>query len=502
MDDWQSTPSSNNIIIIIVIILVVVGIIILLIAIWNSGAPNDPSISSQQTDMTGEEDNDDDDAAFDSGSTSTKTNRSSKHNSPASNKLPNSNIKSGVNSKSADQIKPPQPHNGSPANPVIVTPNAPASLSGQIRTQVQQTSTVQPTSVKQVIPAQPTVQSQTVIQTNQPVAVQPVAVQPVVPVQPVISPSIPMNQAVISGQQSAISAISVNPSETVPVISSPDSLSTINNSNGLETLVENSQDSIPAINTSHNSASLKEESIPKISESSMLSAIKSKSENSANGDVFDDISVSMSASSSVNNFTGTAGTESTNISNSSLNLDEMAYQEALASVEDMSIYDDGPRISDAVISNSSKQAELISEINTSQAQKPVMIPRSVISQALNSSKQGEAVAEINTNISQVQKPIMIPRPVISQPSKVNPYIPPMIGSRGNNSVIDETSGFSVDASMTNPASLSSDFSSPTDKSGRTQRKRPASNSVQGMTNLTKNQGKVNTNNPRMGPFPS
>jgi hypothetical protein len=48
------------------------------------------------------------------------------------------------------------------------------------------------------------------------------------------------------------------------------------------------------------------------------------------------------------------------------------------------------------------------------------------------------------------------------------------------STIDETSGKSVDASMTNPASLSSDFSSATDKSGRTQVKRVTRNPAAGL----------------------
>jgi hypothetical protein len=63
-----------------------------------------------------------------------------------------------------------------------------------------------------------------------------------------------------------------------------------------------------------------------------------------------------------------------------------------------------------------------------------------------------------------------PRPMIPQPNKISPYVPAITGSSKMSSSIDETFGVSIDASMTNPASLSSDFSSPTEKSIRNLRR--------------------------------
>lgn len=68
MDYWQSTPSSNNTIIIIVIVLVVVGVIILLISVWYSNKSNSPKNSSQEniSQLDDDDNNDDDEGSFSS----------------------------------------------------------------------------------------------------------------------------------------------------------------------------------------------------------------------------------------------------------------------------------------------------------------------------------------------------------------------------------------------------------------------------------------------------
>lgn len=66
------------------------------------------------------------------------------------------------------------------------------------------------------------------------------------------------------------------------------------------------------------------------------------------------------------------------------------------------------------------------------------------------------------NKSQNQAPAA--RPLVPQPEKITPYIPPIVGGKASNSSPDDTSGLTVEASMTNPASLSSDFSNPTEMS--------------------------------------
>lgn len=56
-------------------------------------------------------------------------------------------------------------------------------------------------------------------------------------------------------------------------------------------------------------------------------------------------------------------------------------------------------------------------------------------------------------------PIIKPRPIIPQPNKITPYVP--TSSTKKQSSSDETSGQSVDMSIINPASGSSDLSTPT-----------------------------------------
>ena len=94
------------------------------------------------------------------------------------------------------------------------------------------------------------------------------------------------------------------------------------------------------------------------------------------------------------------------------------------------------------------------------------------------------------------------RPVIPQPPKIAPYASVAIASP-HSSVIDETSGLSIDASMTNPVSMSSDFSSLTEKSVRAPRKRsPPANPFAGIADLAKPapRGRGRGNGPKMGPL--
>lgn len=96
------------------------------------------------------------------------------------------------------------------------------------------------------------------------------------------------------------------------------------------------------------------------------------------------------------------------------------------------------------------------------------------------------------------------RPIPPVPNKISPYAPhqqkstiPVIMEKSTtSSSFDETFGISVDASITNPASLSSDFSSPTEKSIRNLRRQSYGNPIKVM-NARQND---RVSNARIGPF--
>lgn len=108
---------------------------------------------------------------------------------------------------------------------------------------------------------------------------------------------------------------------------------------------------------------------------------------------------------------------------------------------------------------------------------------------------------INANSSVINNKNDQIRPIIPQLPRVTPYIPPITGIVSKNMIIDETSGLSIDPSVSNIASFSSDFSSQTEKSGhghrnRNHRNRSNSNPFDEIRNLNIGKGKGQ----RMGPF--
>jgi hypothetical protein len=489
MDDWQSTPSSNNIIIIVVIVLVIVGIIILLIAVWNSGTSNTSNNSSQQSNIKEDDNDDDDDTPFDSGSTSTKASASSKSNSNKPRKSGKNTINpiSNLPVPGSTKVTPDKsrqsnnPTQGTPTNPLLVNPNVPVQPPVPTQT-FGTTASVNPlTLVQPNVPSPSMVPTQTFGTTG---LVNPVnLVQPNVP-----SPSMVPTQTF--GTTGLVNPINlIQPSDTIK-----QSIPVNNLSDG------SSKDSIPVIEDSLHSMQPKEDSIPKISGSTTASEVilDTKSKNSTSAENKSDTSVISGMRSDATNTSGNnsstdnssgntlsmINTSSSTInpslspssgaissSNNSENFEELAREEALASVEDMSVYNDnGTNSSSGTVVKSSMPEHIISNMNASSNQEPI-------------------------------KENSIPRPLVPQPPKIQLYNPPIKGS-GNNSLMDETSGFSVDASMTNPASLSSDFSSPTDKSTRPQRKHNISNQFAAIANLAKptSKGRGKGNNPRMGPF--
>jgi hypothetical protein len=74
--------------------------------------------------------------------------------------------------------------------------------------------------------------------------------------------------------------------------------------------------------------------------------------------------------------------------------------------------------------------------------------------------EGSPAKETRVVLPQIGN-LSLPRPVIPQPPKISPYVPQP--TRKTNS---ETSGISLDQSLSNPASFSSDFSSMTERSER------------------------------------
>ena len=139
-----------------------------------------------------------------------------------------------------------------------------------------------------------------------------------------------------------------------------------------------------------------------------------------------------------------------------LNLDELARQQDLASVEDIALYN---RSEDHDYDNSDPSS----------------------TELFNLTSEG---AETSSN--QSEKSVESPRP------RVVPYTPIGSESASDQGGNDETSGVSIEPSVSNPAAFSSDFSSQTELSTRPAQRRNRSDPLNGVRNLNKP--------PQMGPL--
>jgi hypothetical protein len=152
-------------------------------------------------------------------------------------------------------------------------------------------------------------------------------------------------------------------------------------------------------------------------------------------------------------------------------LEEMAKHEELASVEEISMKDkaeissgSGPVHKLTNLEDGSFNISLTEKVPTPKAPKaptPKVVervvekaptPKVVVVEKAPTPK----VITIDRTIKPVV-PIMKPRPIVPQPQKISPYVPP---TKKENDSKNEISGSTVNASIIDPGSASSNFSSP------------------------------------------
>jgi len=225
-------------------------------------------------------------------------------------------------------------------------------------------------------------------------------------------------------------------------------------------------------------------------------------------------------------------------------VEEMARQQDLASVEDIIMSNDmGREIPAKLFSNSSSGSvidineemmanfQLRNEGSSSdfslenpnppgEVTEPVAINRLVLTEGqqkiapvveskntlvaqpkLTPVAQPKLTTVVQPKLTTVAQPKLTPvaRPVLPQATKVSPYVPATKGVKLSSLGLDETFGVSVDASMTRPDNMSSDFSSLTEKTTvRNTRKKSAP--VSRLNTGLDSKKDVNGNKPRMGPL--
>jgi len=314
-----------------------------------------------------------------------------------------------------------------------------------------------------------------------------------------VTPNVTSNAQVLPENPIINSQAEISTQSIIPADSEPKNIMQITSDKSEIPINDNDDgDSIPSIGSDSNVIQAKDESIPKISESEIKYDNNELHPKETPSPTEDDDSTNSSINISM---------ESSSGSPEQSDLEELARQEDLASVEDITAYEselsqnESPSIN-VVKSQSSMPKNIIVDMNASQNQKSIkeeITSKPVISSSLQVKSKPIAIPQINTSSQIKSETIVLPRPIIPRPIKINPYVP-LVTANGNGNM-DETSGFSVDASVTNPASLSSNFSSLTDKSVRPQRRRKNTDPLKELTNLPKiTKGRGSSNNPHMGPF--
>lgn len=148
-----------------------------------------------------------------------------------------------------------------------------------------------------------------------------------------------------------------------------------------------------------------------------------------------------------------------------------------------------PKISDISDEPQPSSEPQVSDLTSSQLKEVLDDPTIDDTSDSLASVEDNAVSPSITPQPKVPRPqvpqMKVTRPKVPMPAKISPYNPvaPAVNRAG-----DETSGLTVEASMTNPASLSSDFSDPTEKSERKPAK-PKNRALTGVAALARYNGK-------------
>lgn len=203
-------------------------------------------------------------------------------------------------------------------------------------------------------------------------------------------------------------------------------------------------------------------------------------------------------------------------SGSILSLEDLANHQDLASVEDVEVYHSNTSKSKEPslrVGEVAKEPVAAIDVGADAVTTSVDVAKEVVTKELVVPVVIAAHSENidSTSISSLPKDIIgamnpprnSPQPPRNSPHPGNRPISPGIKQSpalNGGSNIDETSGYSVDASASNPASFSSDFSSLTEKSGRGRSKKSASNPLAGIANFNKPPLQGRGYNQRMGPF--
>ena len=474
MDDWQLAP-SNNIILIIVIILVIIGVIILLVVIFNSGNSPTSNNTNSSSNSQNNDDDEEDDGAFDA--TSEKASSNSK-----------SNHKSGAGKSGKSTIKP--VNNLTPSKQNEQSKPAPVS----------NVAPVVPTEIKPINPPKPTVSEPNVlVSIPQPATV----IEHPVPAQAVITLPNPVQVTTTP------LVVSAGDDNTPSSISSRD--------HGSES------GSLPSSISSDNHRSQNDSSIPSDCPDD------NKKRNLLSHDKKGNTSEKWSQSRVVS------------VTDEILSIDELAREQSLASVEEIItsapskfsepsassesdiIVSSGSNNSDAArpsSPNGSLESSLIKPSSISEIPKnnikqqinpdkqtksnSTSSDKQIKSSSTNSDKQNKSSStssdkQTTGNSTSSDKPTIPVVSAITQTRVVSHTVPqiPKVTAKSNPHPVDETSGLSMDQSVSDPASLSSDFSSQTEQSLRPVRRRNnRSNPLAGLTGKVQN----SINNVRMGPF--
>ena len=423
-------PSNNNIIIIVVVVLGVLGLIILLIVAWNSGKSNGKTPTSHQDNLIeqiDEDDDDDDDDSFESGS--------STHAYPST-LVPPKNIKSG-----------PAPSVHIDKGLVYVP---------KVGTNIQIPKQVITPSPKMPFPKAPSPKAPS------PKAPSPKAPSPKVSSPKVSSPKVPSPKGPSPKASSpkAPSPKAPSPKASSPKVPSP-KVGTASDNVKIPK-VEMNLDGSKSISASDNSASV----VSGCSESESESSRCSNSEDS----------VSLPSSSVNSNSVSLSSTNSSYIdskvmdsSNETSNQTSSSYQ-----IESESFVVPTGSSTKSLVSEPSKE-DLASVEGIEMTLSDRLSSEENIIQYMNPSK--------NRIATELPRPAQLILPYIP-----TPYIPSISGNSDSKSnYFDETSGRTIDVSMSNPGSFSSDFSTPTEVSTvKTQRRKQPQNHLRGIANIGKN----------------
>ncbi|CAH6418446.1 Hypothetical protein HVR_LOCUS156 [uncultured virus] len=496
MDDWQLAP-SNNIILIIVIILVIIGVIILLVVIFNSGNSPTSNNTNSSSNSQNNDDDEEDDGAFDA--TSEKASSNSK-----------SNHKSGAGKSGKSTIKP--VNNLTPSKQNEQSKPAPVS----------NVAPVVPTEIKPINPPKPTVSEPNVlVSIPQPATVieHPVPAQAVItlpnPVQVTTTPLV-----VSAGDDNTPSSISSrdhgSESGSLPSSISSDNHRSQNDSsipsdcpddNKKRNLLSHdkkgntsekwSQSRVVSVTDEILSIDelAREQSLASVEE--IITSAPSKfSEPSASSESDIIVSSGSNNSDAARPSSPNGSLESSLIKPSSIS--EIPKNNIKQQINPDKQTKSNSTSSDKQIKSSSTSSDKQIKSSSTSSDKQIK------SSSTNSDKQNKSSStssdkQTTGNSTSSDKPTIPVVSAITQTRVVSHTVPqiPKVTAKSNPHPVDETSGLSMDQSVSDPASLSSDFSSQTEQSLRPVRRRNnRSNPLAGLTGKVQN----SINNVRMGPF--